>query len=132
MKTFRRIDIPFETPQQREFYDRRLDCLVRVQNLSSGVVIRTARADLPDRARESLVRYLAAEGLIPEVYRWYADGSHRSGQEVKWVVDASWVRSSHRAKCLADRVWAYLTWGRLLSLALFLAALVIALWLKPR
>ncbi len=51
--------------------------------------------------------------------------------QVKWVLDGSWVGFRHRWKRLAVRLWAFLTWGRLLSLGLFLAALLIALWLKP-
>ncbi|MGA2660043.1 MAG: hypothetical protein ABSH34_21280 [Verrucomicrobiota bacterium] len=46
------------------------------------------------------------------------------------LYDRCVVRPDRRRKRLAAQVWACLTWGRWLSLGLFLVALVAALWLK--
>jgi hypothetical protein len=96
------------------------------------VVIRAARSNVPAVSKESFLRYLATEGFVPERYQWNSGDSRRRTPEVDWVTDDSWVNSRHRRIRLVSLVWAYLTWGRWLSLGLFAAALVIALWLKPR
>jgi hypothetical protein len=132
MKTLWKSRDPVDVPDHFELYDPRLDNLMRVENRSTCVVIRTARDNLSSTARDALVRYLAAEGLIAEGCRWNSETSGHSALGVTWLTDSSWVDFNHQCRRLRSRVWAYLTWGRLLSLGLFLAATATALWLKPR
>jgi len=124
MNTFRSGDT-WVAPREWEIYFRRLDTFVRVDTYGGSAVIRATTNRFTDEAKERFVRYLAMEGLIAERYRWWP------GQgEVNWVIDGSWVRFRHHRQRLTARVWAFLTWGRLLALGLFLAALTTALWLK--
>ena len=125
MKTFRNGDA-IVAPQECTIYFRRLDTFVRVENRASGPVIRATTDRFSNEAKERLVRYLATEGLIAERYRWRA-----AQNEVNWVMDNSWVEIRHHLQRLVDRVWIFLTWGRLLSLGLFLAALIAAYCFKP-
>jgi hypothetical protein len=124
MKTFRTGDALL-VPQEFAIYFHELDTFVQVENQARGPVIRATTDRFSSEAKERVVRYLATEGLVAERYRWWP------GQgEVSWVMDNSWVRFRHHRQRLVTRVWAFLSWGRLLSLGLFLAALMIASWLK--
>ena len=130
MKTLRKIRTTVDVPNEMELYDLRLDNLVRIENQSSGVMIRAARDGLCDAAKDAFVRYLATEGFIAERFRPASENPSLAGAGIEWVTDGSWVRFNHRRIRMATRVWAYLTWGRWLSLALFLVALAAAIWLK--
>lgn len=132
MSPLRKLTTTLQVPIQIELYDRRRDNLVRIENHPGLVVIRTMRGDLPETAKASFLQYLAAEGFIAERYRWASVESNRAGAGVQWVADASWVGLKHQCNRLASRVWAFLTWGRLTAIGLFVAALVTAIWLKPR
>jgi len=124
MKTIRNGDA-LVVPVECTIYFRQLDTFVRVENRAHGPVIRVTTDRLSNESKERFVRYLATEGLIAECYRWWP------GQgEVNWVRDNSWVQVRHHLQSLVQRAWIFLTWGRLLALGLFLAALVAALWLK--
>jgi len=130
MKELRKIQPIVDLPGAIELYDLRRDNLLRVENRGDCVVIRAARSNVSAASKESFIRYLATEGFVPEQCQWNSSELSPSLPEVTWVADDSWVSARHRLIRLASLVWAYLTWGRLLSLALFITALVIAVWLK--
>jgi len=130
MKELRKIQPIVDLPGAIELYDLRRDNLLRVENRRDCVVIRAARSNVSAASKESFIRYLATEGFVPEQCQWNSNELSQSLPEVNWVTDDSWVSARHRRIRLASLVWAYLTWGRLLSLALFITALVIAVWLK--
>ena len=132
MRTSRKLTTTLQIPDHIELYDHRLDNLVRIENYDGGVLIRTARGDLPDSAKTSFLHYLITEGFVAERYRWSSEESNRAFGAARWVTDESWVGFKHQCMRMASRVWAYLTWGRLTALGLFLMALATAIWLKPR
>ncbi len=103
---------------------------MRVEQQATGLLIRAARNNLSSVAKESLVRYLAVEGFIADSYRWHSEQAEHSALRVRWVTDTSWLRFAHHFERRASLVWAFLTWGRLLAIALFIGAFAVALWLK--
>lgn len=132
MNTFGKGKIVVPHPQPLDLYHRRLDTLVRIEHHSDGVVIRTARDNFSNAAKDAFIRYLATEGFIAERFQWCSDDSNHATPGIKWVTDHSWVRFRHQYRRQTTRVRAFLTWGRCLALALFLVAFALALWLKPR
>jgi len=74
--------------------------LLVVENYSDSVVIRAARNNFDSKRKSFLIRYLAAEGYIPECYQRYVHGLEQSRLKVRWVIDESLLgtfqRTGHR------------------------------------
>ena len=119
-----------EVPGEFELYHSVLDNLVQVRNRGKGVVVRLTRDNFSATAKTSFIRHLALEGFIPDRYQWYSESSGCPSLEVKWVIDGSWVRIHHQLSRHTSRVLNHLSRGRLLALGLFVAAFIVAVWLK--
>ena len=81
-------------PNEFEFYFQDLDNSVLVETSEDGVTIRAARDNFSDRRKRMFIRHLAAEGFIPDRYRWFCDSEGCSS--VKWVRDYSWLKIDSR------------------------------------
>jgi hypothetical protein len=62
-----------------------LDNYLRVESSAEGVVIRATRDNLSDRRKTTFVRHLAAQGYIPERYRWFSEPAGEGYLGVKWM-----------------------------------------------
>lgn len=62
-----------------------LDTLVKVQNLAGKVVIRATRNSFSQARKISFIHELAAEGFIPDNFRWYSDET--MGFALDWIID---------------------------------------------
>jgi len=86
-----------------EFYFPERDTLLRVEEADGSVVIRATRDSFSATRKTSLIRELAAEGFIPDSYRWFASADRDSLMGVKWLVDISWLTLPEtaltRARC---------------------------------
>jgi hypothetical protein len=88
-----------------EFLTRRPENYLRVENKQNGVVIRMIQNNFTPARMSAFVRYLAAEGFIPEHYRWFSDPDSGSGLSVRWVHDSSWAeRECQAAQKQSDRI----------------------------
>jgi hypothetical protein len=85
------------TPAQFEFYFANLDSLVLVETREREVIIRATRNSFSEERKVSFIHELAAEGFIPDNYRWFSSFTSTSTSElnVRWLVDISWL--SHNA-----------------------------------
>lgn len=68
--------------------------LIRVENHADGVVIRAAHDNFSERRKRSFIRYLAAEGHIPDCYQ----SEEYGGGALTWVVDSFWLAQSPALK----------------------------------
>ena len=74
-------------PEHVELSISRPDDLVLVENRDGAVVIRAMRDNFSPREKAFFIRYLAAEGFIPDLYRRYAEPDFEWATRVTWVVD---------------------------------------------
>jgi hypothetical protein len=80
---------PVTSPSRRyDFGFPLLDTLVRVEDRPEGALVRASRNTFSERQKEQFVGWLAAEGFIPDEYRWFPIGQARG---VRWVIDISWI-----------------------------------------
>src|SRR5947207_4035733 len=87
-------------PGQQRFSSAHPENLLVIENRPGAVIIQTARDNFSPRQKVYFIRYLAAEGFIPEHYQWFADAEipHQSG--VEWIVEcpvANPQESAHQA-----------------------------------
>src|SRR5258708_7273865 len=83
---------PFLAQRCFEFSFPQLDTLVRVEESAGDVIIRATRDTFSEARKLCFVRELAAEGFIPEEYRWFALSGCESIGSLRWVVDFSWLK----------------------------------------
>jgi len=76
-------------PEKVELSSAHPRSLVSIENHEDNVVIRAGRADFSSREKAFLVRYLAAEGFIPERYHGLTDHDSDWSSHLMWVVDRS-------------------------------------------
>ena len=104
-----------------EFYFPNSDTLIQVGTTDDNVTIRATRATFSDRRKECFIHELAAEGFIPDGYRWYATG----GRGVRWILDRSWLKVDPEVAAQTRRwmmklfISGGLLWVLSLSLLLF-------------
>jgi len=80
-------------PETFEFCFPNLDTLVCVENRPDEVVVHATRATFSEERKTCFIRELAAEGFIPDSYRWFHNGSSfLCHSTVRWLVDYSWWR----------------------------------------
>ena len=77
-----------------DFYFGPLDTLVRVEEADEQVVIRATRDTFSEQRKAIFIRELAAEGFIPDRYRWFTAVGDASRLGVRWRVDVSWLNLS--------------------------------------
>jgi hypothetical protein len=93
---------------------------LRIETQAGGIVIHSARGDFSPREKSLCIRYLAAEGFIPERYEWFADPEFCG---LTWLVDSSWItqKSEPHLKALGQIVGvllcALLFWFALMTFA---------------
>ncbi len=111
-----------------EFCFPRLDTHVRVELSDESVTIRATRDTFSSIRKDFFVRELAAEGFIPEQYRWasQADCGVSYGR-VRWLVDYGWLAISEEILAKSRRFAL-----RLFAVALALNILLLELGLAGR
>jgi hypothetical protein len=73
-------------PEKSELFLQRPENLIQVENADGNVIIRATRDNFSERRKAFFIRYLAAEGYIPEDFEehpiiWAVDlgrGEHRN------------------------------------------------------
>ena len=81
--------------EKLEFSMVRPDNRVSLEYQGERVVIRTMRDNFSLRDKSFFIRYLAAEGFIPETYQWFAEADSEWSSSVTWTVDDAKLRSGH-------------------------------------
>lgn len=101
-----------------EFYFPHSDTLVQVGTFDTDVTIRATKATFSDSRKESFIHQLAAEGFIPDNYRWYTTG----GRGVRWILDCSWLKIDPAISAQTQRwmIKLFLSGGLLWVLAMSL------------
>jgi hypothetical protein len=87
-------DGPPSTSQTFEFVHRRPDYVVVVENHAPRVRIRVTRGGLSEREKDFFVRHLAAEGFIPDCYRWFSGDCDQALSGIEWRVEDCSVKNS--------------------------------------
>lgn len=75
----------FTTPCSHDFYNARLDTLLRVEESDGQVVVRATSNRFSPEQQRAFVRWLADEGFVSEAHLWSTYG-------VRWIKDLSWAR----------------------------------------
>ncbi len=87
-------------PERVKLSTARPQNLVVIENLDERVTIRAQRDNFSPREKACFIRYLAAEGFIPELYQWFTDSDAECSLHATWMVDDARVavkRSSNKA-----------------------------------
>jgi hypothetical protein len=114
-------------PARAEFYFRKPDNMILVENGDDGVVIRASHDNFSERRKSLFIHELASEGFIPEHLHWSTESDFASPFGVKWVIDSSWVRvhwrqqRTVRARLVRIYLLASLSWLGLMAIVLKLA-----------
>jgi hypothetical protein len=87
MKAHRNSEGQTSASQTSGFFHRQPDCVLRVENHELGIRIRATRGSFSARDKDFFVRYLAAEGFIPDRYRWFSHGCDEPLSGIEWCVD---------------------------------------------
>jgi hypothetical protein len=80
--------------QTLEFLHRRPGCVLRVENHETKVRIRASSDAFSTRDKEFFVRHLAAEGFIPDRYRWFSGDCNEPSSGIDWHVEDCCVNDS--------------------------------------
>jgi hypothetical protein len=117
----RRSEVVISKPIKLSF--ARLENQFVIENQTDGVHIRAARDNLSPREKLFFMRYLAAEGYIPERYLWFADTNAEWYSGLRWTVDADnhGRQGQSLRQLLRVLACATLVWVALMGLA-FLSA----------
>jgi hypothetical protein len=81
------------TSRSFEFCFPRLDTLVLVKDVPGEIVIRATRNTFSEERKARFVHELAAEGFIPDNYRWLPRIGMESSPGIRWLVDTSRFRT---------------------------------------
>jgi|SRR6516165_10449651 hypothetical protein len=118
----KRVELSFSRPENQFL----------IENHADGVRIQAARDNLSAQQKLFFVRYLAAEGYIPERYQWFADPQSGAYSGLEWNVDNSWLARTDEAQRRALRQIVRVLWcATLLWLALMSFAFVRDRWFPP-
>jgi hypothetical protein len=110
-------------PEPVKFAVARPANLLSVENQGHAVVIRATQNNFSAREKAFFIRYLAAEGFIPDHYQWDATLEADSVLGIQWLVDRSLAANAlaaHRRRLpriLLVILCSSLFWLALLSLA---------------
>jgi hypothetical protein len=118
--------MPISSPDSHcfEFYFSDLDTLLQVEESDGTVVVRATRDTVSERRKQCFIRELAAEGFIPDSYRWFLLASSESFRGVRWVVDTSWVKLSEVVTIRVRRFMMRLFLSATLLLAIMTALIM--------
>src|SRR5690349_12178572 len=105
MNPRRKVDPPASGLRAFGFSHRLLKSSLQVKTNPDGVVIRTAESGLSPQARRFLLRYLAAEGFIPNAPHLASPESDEPLARITWITtelaDPSGSDLSHGARRMA-------------------------------
>jgi hypothetical protein len=111
-------------PRIFEFSFPRLDTLLKVEVWSEGVSIRASRNSFDAERKVFFIQELAAEGFIPDEYRWFAlAGAESPYRGVRWTVDPALLGNIEAHAERTRRIAARLSISAAFMMA-FLEALV--------
>jgi len=87
-------------PGQQRFSSAHPENLLVIENRPRTVIIQAERDNFSPPQKAYLIRYLAAEGFIPDRYQWFVDPqiTHQSG--VEWIIEGTVANpreSAHQA-----------------------------------
>jgi hypothetical protein len=71
-----------------------LRTLVLVEKGEEGIVVRATRDTFSPERQESFIRELAAEGFIPDHFRWFSAADLGARRRARWLVDPRWLKSA--------------------------------------
>lgn len=60
-----------------------------VEDLAGEIVIHASRNTFSDERKARFIRELAAEGFIPDDYRWLPRAGMESSPGIRWLIDTS-------------------------------------------
>jgi hypothetical protein len=91
-------------PSQNVLAISRPENVVVIENHASSVLIRLAKDNFSSRQKSFFIRYLAAEGYIPEYYQRFVDHDEEFSSCLKWRIDNSLEsrRAPAQRKALRD------------------------------
>ena len=101
-------------PLRYEFCFPEKDTLVMVEVGEEGVLVHATRDTFTEQRKASFMRELAAEGFIPDTYRWFSSSGPESYLGVHWQIDYSWLVIPPHAIATARRFTHRLLVGGLL------------------
>jgi hypothetical protein len=79
--------------------------LVRVEETAGEVTILATADTFSDHRKICFIRELAAEGFIPDGYRWFSLTSQETyTRGVRWLVDSSWLKLDEAILARTDRL----------------------------
>jgi hypothetical protein len=81
------------TANRFEFSFPGLDTLVLVEEWGGEILIRATRDTFSLERKECFIRALAAEGFIPEDFRWVSITGAEAASRARWLVDAHCLKS---------------------------------------
>lgn len=113
---------PSFEPHVYEFCFSNLDTLVQVEEAKGHVVVRASRDTFSERRKACFIRELAAEGFIPDEYRWFTLTSPASFHRVRWLVDVSCFRP---AQAVIAHTWRLMVRLQLSAVILWLIMMAV-------
>jgi hypothetical protein len=93
-------------PEHRTFEFRfpALDTLVKVEVRDERVTIRASRDSFSSQRKEAFIHELAAEGFIPDEYRWHSvRATGWATSNLRWLVDYSWRAEGPESQARAQK-----------------------------
>jgi hypothetical protein len=114
-------------PARAEFFFRKPDNMILVENAGGEVTIRAAQDNFSARRKALFIRELAIEGFIPDHFQWFTDSDLTGLFGIKWIIDSSWCRVSpmqqkrSRGWLIRMYVWGSLSWLSVMGIVLKLA-----------
>jgi len=76
-------------PEQRKLSSANPENLLVIENRPDNVIIRAARNNFSPQQKAYFIRYLAAEGYIPDHFQWFTDPEMEFHRGIDWIVDRS-------------------------------------------
>jgi len=103
METCRKFETPTGFFAHAEFYDFRTDNFLRIERAPGGAVVRALRDNLSNDEKNMFIRRLALEGFAPTRLQWLSPAGAHPPEEIKWVIDGSWVTVRLRLTRIVSR-----------------------------
>ncbi len=111
-----------------EFFFPRLDTQILVEELAGHVIIRATRNSFSESRQLAFIRELAAEGFIPDEYRWLPRTQWDAHPGVRWRIDCTWLKLHPAQRTRSRRLMLSLIVG---SMVTWFSLMGILLWPQP-
>jgi len=108
MNAHRKSKGPASASQTFKFVHRRPDCVLKVENHETGVRICATRGSFSARDKEFFVRHLAAEGFIPDRYRWFSGDCEEPSSGIDWHVEDCSLKNDSQTSVQQRRTSAFM------------------------